>query len=201
MKKSTWFSISNVLLIVIAALIYDNAIVAIGGFIGEGNVLKGLNYAMYWLHAIFTPLLVLFAWNVAVKTGIKWFTKRWVRFGAYILVVILIIIEVTTVVSKLQLTSEWKYGVLIYENVHESSIFPLMVIVVSLILLVVSIIIWRKLKWRWFFIGTIIMIIGSVIPMPIKSEALTNGFELILIFTLMATWQFQENNRWLLIHK
>ncbi len=31
------------------------------------------------------------------------------------------------------------------------------------------------------------------------SEALTNGFELILIITLMATWKFKESAGWLII--
>ncbi|MFE8695912.1 hypothetical protein ACFYKT_05970 [Cytobacillus sp. FJAT-53684] len=191
-KNNTWFSISNVLILVIIALIYDNAIVAMGGLIGEGRVLKGLNYARYWLHALCTPLLVLYAWKIVENTGIKWISKEWVRIGTSILVIILIFIEVATVITKLELVAKWKYGVLAYENVDEASAAPIMVIVVTLVLLIASIFIWWKLKWRWFFIGTIIMIIGSIVPLPIKSEALTNGLELILIITLMATRQFQE---------
>src|SRR5690606_28225527 len=58
--------VSDVALLVFAALVYDNAVLGLGSFVGEGAGLETANAARYWLHALVTPLLVLVAWNVLV---------------------------------------------------------------------------------------------------------------------------------------
>lgn len=45
----------------------------------------------------------------------------------------------------------------------------------------------EKTKWPIFFIGAIVMTIGSAVPLNIESGAVTNAFELFLIFTLIWT--------------
>ncbi|WP_255256011.1 hypothetical protein [Priestia megaterium] len=51
--------------LVIAGLIYDNIMIGIGSFIGEGDTLHSLSMLRFWFHALFTPTLVLFAYGVA----------------------------------------------------------------------------------------------------------------------------------------
>jgi len=62
-----------------------------------------------------------------------------------------------------------------------------MVLLVTLILIVASAILWKKTKWPFFFIGAIVMTIGSAVPINVESGAITNAFELFLIFTLVWT--------------
>jgi hypothetical protein len=62
-----------------------------------------------------------------------------------------------------------------------------MVLLVTLVLIVASAILWKKTKWPVFFIGAVVMTIGSAIPLNIESGAVTNAFELFLIFTLIWT--------------
>ncbi|WKA58923.1 hypothetical protein QWY16_01845 [Planococcus shenhongbingii] len=49
--------------LVLFGLIYDNGIIAIGKFIGEGPLLENLNLLRFWSHAFLTPTLVLFSWG------------------------------------------------------------------------------------------------------------------------------------------
>ncbi|MEM1502954.1 hypothetical protein RG959_05975 [Domibacillus sp. 8LH] len=183
------------LLPVIAGLVYDNSIIAAGRFIGEGAALEALNAARFWLHALFTPLLVLYAWMTLKQTGISWAQTAWIRLTAIVLTIALVLLELLTEVRGLSLQPRWEYGTLSYTNAEPSSGPPLMVLVVSVVLLAASIVIWRKQGWIWFFVGSLVMIVGSAVQLPIESGAVTNLFELVLIVSLLATAWFQGNNQ------
>jgi len=192
-KNNYWLRSANVLLFVIFALIYDNSVVAFGRYIGEGEILEKLNYARSWLHALFTPLLVLFAWNTLKRAGIHWTMEKWGRYGIYLVVLALIFLEIATEVVGLQLETKWEHGVLSYQSIEEQKGPPWMVMIVTALLLLASIMIWRKLSWAWFFIGTVLMIIGSALTFWIERAVVINAFELILMTTLVATKHFQDN--------
>jgi hypothetical protein len=192
-KNNHWLTSANAFLFVIAALIYDNGVVAFGRYIGEGEVLERLNYARSWLHALFTPLLVLFAWNTLKRAEIRWALKKWVKYGTYLFVLGLILLEVMTSIVGLRLEAKWEHGVLSYQSVKEQEGAPWMVIIITAILLLASIIIWRKLSWPWFFIGTSLMTIGSLLMIWIERAVVINASELILMTTLVMTKRFQDN--------
>lgn len=189
--KHGFISLENVLLLVTFGLLYDNAVLASGQIIGEGFILKGLNSMRYWFHAILTPLLVLFAWASARQTDLDWLQGKAAFLIASLLTIALILAELLQNTISIDLNPVRKYGLLSYEA-SGSHGPPIMVIGVSIILLIAGIILWKKLKWKWMAIGVIIMIIGSAVPMPIKSEAATNGFELILLLSLWATKAFLD---------
>lgn len=194
-QKHGWKTLSNVILLVIAALIYDNAVLALGRFIGEGSLLEGLSYPRFYLHAFFTPLLTLFAFSSLRRARVQWAFKKWVEILFYTLTISLILYELLVEMSGLDLAAHWEYGVLSYGNAAPSSGPPLMVLIVSVVLIVASIFVWRKQKWPWFFVGTAIMFIGNAIPIPLPSAAITNAFELILLVSLFFTKKFQDTHR------
>src|SRR4051794_28560471 len=70
--KNTWWNLSNVIILIIISLIYDNAIIAIGEWIGVGSLLQSFNTARYWLHAFFTPLLILYGLKTLINANIAW---------------------------------------------------------------------------------------------------------------------------------
>ena len=189
-KKNGLFKTVNVLLLVILALLYDNATLAFGKYIGESQVLEQLNLARYWLHALITPLLVLFAWKSLVNATFGWARTSIAKWIAIFYTLALISVELMTVVFGLTLESSWEFGVLSYESTE--SAVPIMIIGVMLVLLVASILILWKQKWIWFLLGVLVMWIGAMIDLPIPSSALTNGFELLLITSLVATKAYQD---------
>lgn len=175
------------LLPVIAGLVYDNAIIAAGRLIGESAALETMNAARFWLHAFFTPLLVFYAWAVLKQAGVRWAQTAWSRLAAIVLTGALVLLEWLTEVLGLSLQPRWEYGTLSYTNTDPSGGPPLMVLVVSAVLLAASIVVWRKLGWYWFFAGSLVMIAGSAVQLPVKSGAVTNFFELSLIGSLVLT--------------
>ncbi|WP_082232152.1 hypothetical protein [Halobacillus massiliensis] len=187
------FKVGSVLFLlpVIAGLVYDNGIIASGRFIGEGPLLEGLNLVRFWIHAFFTPLLTLFSWKTLDQAEISWAKSSITRISAFLLTLLLILLELFTEVFGLELEPRLEYGVLSYSSAETSGGPPLMVLMVSFVLLAASIVIWRKQKWAWFFIGSLLMIIGSAVELPVESGAVTNIFELILLSSLLATAYFQ----------
>ncbi|RIW28744.1 hypothetical protein D3H55_20820 [Bacillus salacetis] len=186
---------SAILIPVVLGLVYDNTIISTGKFIGEGTLLENLNLVRYWLHAFFTPLLVLFAWKTLEQAHIGWADTKWFTISGILVTIGLVILELVTEVFGLVVSPEWEYGVLTYSSTDASGGPPIMVLIVSLILFISSIIIWRKQKWVWFFIGSAAMIAGSAVPLPVESAAVTNFFELGLLISLAATAVFQGKNK------
>lgn len=191
--KYGFFSWLNVLLLVTFGLVYDNLVLAMGSVIGKGSFLDGLNEMRYWFHAFFTPLLILFSWAAIRKTRIDWLKGQAGFVLAGVFTLAMIIAELIQNTLGLKLESAQKYGVLSYESAGSQGP-PIMIIGVTVALLLAGIILWKKLKWKWMAFGVILMGIGSAVPIPLESDAATNGFELILLISLWATKAFIDKN-------
>lgn len=186
---------SNVLYLLLLALVYDNGIVAIGKLVGEGDMLYYLNYMRFVLHAFITPLLVVYSIGILQEANITWAKRTSVFFIAVVYTLILIGIELATSIWGLELRAALEYGALRYESVAEASGPPIMILLATVVMLICSVFLWLKRGWIWFFIGVIVMTVGSMIPMDVPSSAITNAFELFLMTTLVLT------KRWVRTHK
>jgi hypothetical protein len=178
---------SSVIFFVVAALIYDNAIYALGTIIGEGTLLKALNLLRFWFHALFTPTLILFSIAAMAEAKIKWAQQSWILLIGVLYTIAALIVEYATEVNGLVLQAREEYGALSYSSIEGASGPPIMILMVLAVLLIAGIMLWWKVKWPWMFAGTVIMTIGSAIPFDVGSNAITNAFELILLFTLVWT--------------
>ncbi|WP_423409519.1 hypothetical protein AABM38_05680 [Heyndrickxia sp. MSNUG] len=187
-------SLKNVLLLVTFGLIYDNSVLAFGESIGKGPFLKNLNLLRYWLHALITPALILFSWSAASETDIKWLSGRAAFVIATFLTAFMIIAELIQNTIGIVIDPAHQYGVLSYEPSAAQGP-PIMIIVVTIALLLAGLILWKKLKWKFMAIGVIIMGIGSALPIPIESDAATNGFELILLSSVWTTKAFLDKRK------
>lgn len=189
--RNRWWTPANLPLLVVAGLVYDNTVLAAGAYIGQGALLEGLNLGRYWIHALVTPLLVVFAWHVIARTGAAWARTWWATAGAVVAAVALMALELTHVVG-IDLEAERQYGVLSYSAAETAGGPPLMVLFVSVALLVAGFLVWRQQKWVWLLVGTLLMVVGSAVPIPVNSGAVTNAFELILLTSILATKHFQD---------
>jgi hypothetical protein len=185
------FTLLNVLLLVTFGLVYDNSVLALGSMIGEGNFLKSLNLMRYWFHALFTLTLILFSWAVVRESDIKWLSGRIAFIAASLLTAAMIITELVQNTVGIAIEPARKYGVLSYVPAVSQGP-PIMIIGVSFVMLLAGFILWKKLKWKLMATGVIVMGIGSAVPILLKSEAATNGFELVLLISLWATKAFLD---------
>lgn len=180
--------------LVVAALVYDNAVIGAGRFIGEGTLLEALNVARWWAHALVTPLLVLFAWHVAVRAGARWARTTVAAVGAVVLTIALVVWDLLTEVRGLSVEPGWEYGVLSYASTGTDSGPPVMPLVVGLALLVAGVVVWRRQRFVWLLAGAGAMVLGSAVPLPLPSAAVTNAFELVLLVSVMATRAYQDRS-------
>lgn len=188
MAKRYHWKVENVLLVVMAALFYDNGMLAVGKFIGENESLKMLNAARYWMHAFFTPLLILYGWRLLVAANFDWAAKKLTVWIAAALTVSVIIIEIVTEAWGLSLKPVWKHGILFYEKSAVSSNLPFMIIAVCTVLLLTSLLIGWKKKQPLLLIGIVLAVgIGYAIDKILETGASHNVSELVLMISLFVS--------------
>ncbi|MDG0032028.1 hypothetical protein MMB68_20985 [Priestia sp. Y58] len=174
--------------LVIVGLIYDNIIISLGSFIGEGNVLLLLSMFRFWFHALFTPTLLLFAYGVAKQSSLQWANKFIFKIIFLMSTLALISYEIIQTINKNpEILRE--YGIIRYTFVGASGA-PLMVIIMAFILLVVGVSLYRKTRWSIMMIGVALMVVGSAIPINLPSTAIINIFELFFICSLFLTQRY-----------
>lgn len=183
---------SDLVLLVVLGLVYDNAVLGFGVLIGEGAGLETANAARFWLHALLTPLLVLVAWSILVRAGVRWAVRPVTVGVSVLLTVALMSYETVVGAAGIALAPVREHGSLSYDDTDAASGPPLMVLVVAAALLVAGIGVWIRQRWPWLAVVTVIMLIGSAVPIPIPSGAATNAFELILLVGILATIAFQD---------
>lgn len=186
---------TNVLYLLLLALVYDNTVIALGKWIGEGDFLYYLNYMRYVLHAFITPLLVIYAVATLSEANIKWAQRFSVLILAMMYTALLVAIEFFLGIWGSDLQATLQYGALRYETVGEASGPPVMVLLATVVLLICSLFLLLQRGWLWFFVGVVIMTIGSMIPFNITSTAMTNAFELCLMTTLVLTKKWLRNSK------
>ncbi|WP_058306358.1 hypothetical protein [Gracilibacillus massiliensis] len=182
------------LYIIIIGLFYDNLILAVGRFVGTGELLKILSLWRYWIHALVTPTLVLFSYGILKLADVSWMKSNIVKWLSVLVTLLLSVIEILAVL-QLELKPIWDNGVLQYISTSSTNHPPYMIIGVTCVLLIGGFIIYRKTRWKWMLIGTVIMGIGSALSSFLPSGAVTNAFELILLFTLALTKIYLEKIR------
>lgn len=191
-RRNGWWTPANLPLLVLPALVYDNAILGLGSTIGEGPLLEGLNLARFWVHAFVTPVLVAWALHTVRRAGIGWAQARWYQVVSLGAVAVLVAVEILTEIRGLELVPGEEYGVLSYSSAEPASGPPVMVLVVALVLLACGALLWWKQKWPWLFLGALAMNIGSAVELPVESGAITNAFELALLVSIVATKAHQD---------
>lgn len=194
LKLHGFFRVSNFVLLVLLGLIYDNFIIAIGRFIGEGELLENLSLARYWLHALFTPTLLLIAWSIYHRSQLPLSNKKIWKNTATLATLGLILYDFVRSVLGLELEANWRNDILTYENTNQSG-SPLMVISVTLTLAAVGFLLMTKRKSPWLFIGTMLVCFGSICARWIKTFPIMNTAELLLMISIMVTLQYLSSLR------
>ncbi len=143
---------------VIAGLFYDNLIIGIGSFIGEGQALQSLNAGRFVIHALVTPTLIMFAVATAQRLGIGWAQNRMAFAILGVLTALMIGLGVYVDIINLALEPEVEAGTLRYINANTVGP-PIPAIVTIIVMIVVGAFIWRQHKWAVLCIGAVLMFI------------------------------------------
>lgn len=163
------------LIIVGAGLAYDSAMVGLGALIGEGALLEALSWPRFFAHALLTPLLI---WWAADRVGapVPW------RRAALALTAAMIVWGVVTELPHLNLVVEEYADTLRYAADHPAP--PIPALVVTVVLLVAGVLLWRREGVRAPLIGTVLLVLasGAAVAVP----PLGNAGEAAMIVALVA---------------
>ena len=180
--------------IVAVGLVYDNGVIAAGALVGEGPMLQGLNWPRYWIHALATPLLILFAGEAAARAGLGWARRGWVRATSGVLVVAMIAYGLfIDLPSALQPYTE-PGNVLAYEPVEPTGP-PVPPMVTNLALIAAGIALWAARPWPWLGVASIAALVGFGLGPLGAPPIVGQGAEVVLIGGIAATEAWLQRRR------
>lgn len=179
-------SISTILLIVVlAGMTYDNLIISVGRLIGEGSLLKLLNYLRFLFHYLFVPLLVVVAVKLADDAGVAWASNPIVCKGCWALALGLVVLGLITVFRQLELAPITFAGTLRYRP--KTCGLPILPVLTAFLVAVLGFYIWRETESSWMFVGTLIMLCGNALPARIFGPLISSVVDFIFILAFLAT--------------
>ncbi|MEV0248637.1 hypothetical protein AB0H76_18700 [Nocardia sp. NPDC050712] len=155
-------------------LAYDSAVVGLGAWLGTGDVLHALSIGRYVGHVLVTPLLVVWvADRVFARRGI----------GPWLVAAGLVAWGAVTELIGLHLVPKSFADTLRYVPDHPGGP-PIPALIVSVVLLVAGIALWRKQGWPWLALAGIVLIVasGAAVALP----PLGNAGEAVLLAALVA---------------
>lgn len=168
----------------IVALTYENSVVALGSFIGEGTFLELLNTGRFYLHALLMSLLIIFAFGVARQIGIRWAQGKIAHALFCILATVLVLFAIQRDIINLSLVAEIEQDTLRYVNA-DSAGPPIPAILTIIVMAIIGGFVWRKIGWPWLAVGSIIMFVAAGAGASIL--ALSNLGEVIFVIAIVAT--------------
>ncbi|WP_166388157.1 hypothetical protein [Catellatospora methionotrophica] len=142
--------------VICAGLAYDSGAVAIGRLIGFGPALEAVNAPRYWIHALFTPLLIVAGAALAARLGVAALARQPVRIAGGVLVTALIALGVGSDIVGLRLEPREYADTLRYGNAATAGP-PIPAIVTMLVLVMIGILVWRSARFPWLLLGAIAM--------------------------------------------
>ncbi|MDX1377971.1 MAG: hypothetical protein R3307_03910 [Anaerolineales bacterium] len=159
-RHFNWYAL--LVLIVVYGLAYDNLVLASGVLIGEGAALKALNAPRFWIHALFTPTMIIAAFGALRLTGSKFGKSRTAHIVICVVATTLIALGSYIDLINLDLVFEPQDGVLKYAN-HFAPIPgpPIPAAVTIIFVLVFGVMMWRNIKWPWLLVGSLLMFIAA----------------------------------------
>jgi hypothetical protein len=182
-RHFNWYAL--LVLIVIYGLAYDNFIIGLGATIGEGSLLKTLNAPRFWVHALFTPAMMIASFGALRMTGSNFAQSKVWHTVICAIATALIALGSYIDILNLELFFNPDGEVARYSNGFEFMKGPPIPAVLTIIFVIIfGIMLWRNIKWPWLFIGGLLMFIAApMADIPIMQNIGEVAFSAGLITT------------------
>ena len=178
-----------------AGLVYDNALISLGGIIGLGETLKTLSYPRYLLHALVTPMMIFAMVQISAAAEVSFVRRPVVRWGAGALALVLIPVGIFEGLVGLELQPACFQGVVRYaSSVPEFALcnpdqvvaasaggLPIPPVTAVFVVLILGAALWRLRGWPWAFLAGLVMFVGAAFPISRFGLLPGNGAEVIFV--------------------
>lgn len=159
-RRFSWYAL--LVLLVVYGLAYDNLAIAAGSVLGEGDLTRLLNAPRYYIHALFTPAMMIAAFGALRLAGVGWAQSRVWHTVVCVLATGLILLGGYVDILNLALVPQMEDGVLRYVNdFHLFKGPPIPAVATIVVVLVFGGVLWRKQKWPWLFVGALLMFFAA----------------------------------------
>jgi hypothetical protein len=176
----------------LAALVWDNAVVGLGSFVGEGTLLTALTYPRFAGHALLTPIWIVTAFEFARRGGIPWAQGSRARVGAWMLYGAMAALGVVAALVLLRLEPVRLGGLLYYTNAGGLPGPPVPAIVMVVAVLVVGMLLFKRVGWPWMLVGGMLMLFAAAVPARVVGFWLSSTGEVALGLALVSTERFLQ---------
>lgn len=180
------------LLIVLFGLIYDNAVLASGAWIGHGEILDRLSVPRFFMHAFGTPLLMLSALGLVRRSGADWARRGVVAGGLVAFTLAMIAVGVEADLLRLDLVAKEQAGVISYGNASTAGP-PIAPVATIVVLIAAGMVVWRRNGGLWLLAGAVAQFVAAAIGDAIVIAG--NLGELALLAGLIVTDARLSNSR------
>jgi hypothetical protein len=191
-KTRTWSSFF--VLLVSAALIYDNGIIALGNTLGEGDLLYVLTVGRFCIHFTVVPFLIWTSLKQAERAGFGWAQTGFAQWSFRVLIGALILSGFVTEVHAIELELMTVDGVLRY-MLPEALFTAIVPVVGAVVALVIGGLLWRRTGWAWMFFGTLAIFIAEGALRGTENVVLLvvqNGAEILYMLAYLQAELFLE---------
>ena len=175
------------LILPIAAVVWDNSIVALGASIGDGPLLVALSWPRYIGHALFTPIWIITAVGFARRAGAERLKTKAISVGQWALYAVCVVFGFLRSVVYLVMVPATEGGLFYYRNGGSFPGPPVGSIVMLVVVLVCAVVVWRLTKSPWMLLGALFMLVVSVVPTETIGFVLSNTGEVVMAASLVAT--------------
>lgn len=158
LRQRSWYRL--IVLVAMYGLAYDNLAIATGSWLGEGELLKTLNLPRFVIHALITPLIIIYAFGVARRAGLDWAQGRLAHTLFCLFATGLVALGAYTDIVRLQLEPERFQDTLRYANAATQGP-PIPAILTIVVLMVIGVLVWRRTNWPWLFVGSVLMFVAA----------------------------------------
>jgi hypothetical protein len=199
-------------ILLLAGLMYDNGVVAIGSTLGIGQNLEWLSGLRYYAHILGTPCLMLGTLWLCQWAGLAWANQRWVVGGIWGLTAVMIVVgfvqfatghlkpvcqqdtlrytERITTALMCENVDYAAYGVQFNADGSvqaERSLPPIPSFVTIGVLIVQGIAMGRAIGWWALLAGAVVMFIGGAVPASVIGLWVANAAEFVLLTCVILT--------------
>jgi hypothetical protein len=148
--------------------------------VGEGQLLKSLNFLRFAMHVFITPMLCYIVFKIAREMQVGFAQKRAAEPVVWSLIAVFIVWGFMHDIVPMDLAPSISLGVLSYA--HATPSVPLPVIVINLFVIIVSIGIWKKTRWPGLFITSVAMMFIGAIKIEGLGQLPGNAGEILFVY-------------------
>ena len=181
------------LLPILAWLMFDPLVIAVGNMLGEGSTLHVLHSLRYLLRAIATPFLLVIAFDQAKRARVKGLDDLLVMLGLGIVILALIVLGIMQGFAGIALDPVEIEGIKQY--IADTPLgLPLAAIATMVLITLLGASVFFKTRVPWLLLAGLFMLAGSLAPttLTLPSAALAATSIMFVLCLLLMEQKLQK---------